>query len=406
MIDLQRVRRDFPALAQTVNGAPLVYLDNAATAQKPRVVIDEVMRVYTECCGNVQRGVHTLGARATFRYEAARATVASLIGAATPEEIVFTSGCTASINLVAYSWGDTHVRAGDEIIVSDLEHHSNLLPWQELCARRGAKLRRVPLTEAGELRLDVYAQALSSRTRLVAISQVSNALGTLTPVREMARLAHDVGARVLIDGAQAVSRMPVDVTGLGADFYAFSGHKLYGPFGIGALYARTEVLAEMPPFMTGGGMVDRVGAERSSFGEPPRRFEAGTPNVAGAVGLAKAIDYVRGLGLEAIQAHDRSLVEYARRSLAALPGVRLIGSAEAALGVVSFVMADVHPHDVATILDQRGVAVRAGHHCAQLVMDHYAVSATVRASFAVYNHFHDVDALVHELQRVREVFGL
>jgi cysteine desulfurase/selenocysteine lyase len=404
-LDVERLRLDFPALAQLINGHPLVYLDNAATVQKPQCVIDEVTRCYTSGCANVHRGAHTLGARASDAYDAARGTVQRFLNAEAAEEIVFTSGCTAAINLVASAWGDQNVGAGDEILVSGLEHHSNLLPWQRLCQRRGARLRLIPLTERGELRLDTYADWLGSRTKLVAVAHVSNALGTLNPVEVMAKLAHGVGAPILVDGAQAVSRLRVDVRALGCDFYAFSGHKLYGPFGIGALYARRELLERMPPFLTGGGMVDRVEAEEATFAGLPRLFEAGTPNLAGAMGLARAIGYLEGIGLDVVTSHERELLAYTRRALEHVAGVRLIGTAEAALGVVSFVMDDIHPHDVSTILDQAGVAVRAGHHCAQPVMRHFDVPATVRASFAVYNTRADVDALVCGLAKVRDVFG-
>lgn len=404
-LDLGRQREEFPALGQQVHGHALVYLDNAATVQKPRCVIDEVTRCYTEGCANVHRGAHTLGGRASAAYDAARRAVQRLLNAAAPEEIVFGSGCTAAINLVARTWGDQNVGPGDEVLASELEHHSNLLPWQQLCQRRGARLRLIPLNERGELCLRSYAEWLGPRTKLVAVAHVSNALGTLNPVGEMVELAHAAGARVLIDGAQAVARCPVDVRALGCDFYAFSGHKLYGPFGIGALYARAELLEQMPPLFTGGGMVRDVERETSTFAAPPERFEAGTPHLAGAMGLARAIAYVQHVGLDAIMRHERDLLDYARSELSRLDGLRLIGTAGAALGVVSFVLADVHPHDISTILDQRGVAVRAGHHCAQLVMRHFGVPGTVRASFALYNTRADVDALVSGLSIVQEVFG-
>lgn len=403
--DVHRWRGEFPALGQQVNGHPLVYLDNAATVQKPRCVIDEVTRCYTEGCANVHRGAHTLGGRASAAYDAARRAVQRLLNARLPEEIVFGSGCTAAINLVARAWGDQNVGPGDEVLASELEHHSNLLPWQQLCQRRGAHLRLVPLTDRGEVCVRSYAEHLGPRTKLVAVSHVSNALGTLNPVQEMVRLAHAAGARVLIDGAQAVARCPVDVRALGCDFYTFSGHKLYGPFGIGALYARAELLEQMPPLLTGGGMVRDVERTTSTYAAPPERFEAGTPNLSGAMGLARAIGYVEHVGLDAIMRHERDLLDYARDELARIGGLRLIGTARAALGVVSFVLDGIHPHDISTILDQRGVAVRAGHHCAQLVMRHFGVPATVRASFALYNTRADVDALVSGLSTVREVFG-
>ncbi|HKO91112.1 MAG TPA: SufS family cysteine desulfurase [Polyangiaceae bacterium] len=399
------VRRQFPALAQQLHQQALVYLDNAATVQKPECVLDEMWRSYTEYCANVHRGAHTLGERASHVYERARGVVQQLLHAASADEIVFGSGCTAAINLVARGFGDRHVHAGDEVIVSELEHHSNLIPWQELCARRGALLRTIPLDDQGRLRMDAYASLLGPRTQLVAVAHVSNALGTVNPIREITRLAHAAGALVLVDGAQAVARCPVDVRELGSDFYAFSGHKLYGPFGIGVLYARRELLEAMAPVSTGGGMVELVEAEHCTLAPVPRRFEAGTPNLAGAAGLARAIEWLQAIGLEQIEAHERELLAYARGRLGALEGVRLVGTAEPALGVVSFVLDGVHPHDISTVLDQCGVAVRAGHHCAQPVMRRFAVPATVRASFAAYNTQADVDALVAGLARVREVFG-
>jgi cysteine desulfurase / selenocysteine lyase len=403
------VRADFPALHPGApappGGAPLVYLDSAATTQKPECVIEAVARYYREGVGNVHRGAHALGGRASEAHEGARRAVAHLLHAGSPEEIVLVGGCTAAINLVAHAFGDAQVGPGDEVIVTRLEHHSNLLPWQRLCERRGATLRVVPLTERGELDLDQLAAWLSPRTRLVAVAHVSNTVGGILPVREVVELAHAAGARVLVDGAQAVARQPVDVRELGCDFYAFSGHKLYAPAGIGALYARREVLERLPPFMTGGGMVDQVGATSSSYAEAPRRFEAGTPNVEGAVGLARAIEYLEGLDLARVMRHDQALTRYARAALARVPGLRLIGEPARPLGVVTFVLSDIHAHDASSILDEAGVAVRAGHHCASLALEHFGVSATLRASFGVYNTRADVDALVAALARVREVFA-
>jgi len=404
-LEVEALRAQFPALRQRIFDQPLVYLDNAATVQKPACVLDEMLRCYTEYCANVHRGAHTLGERATESYERARGAVQRLLHAAHAEEVVFTSGCTAAINLVAHGWGERHVQAGDEILVTALEHHSNLLPWQELCRRRGARLRSVPLDAQGQLQLERYVELLGVRTRLVAVTQVSNALGTLTPVRELARLAHAAGARILVDGAQAVARQEVDVSELGCDFYAFSAHKLYAPFGLGALWARRELLADMSPPFTGGGMVELVEAERSTFSSGPRRFEAGTPNLSAAAGLERAICWLEAIGLARVQAHERDLLGYARERLARLPGVRLIGAGEPALGVVSFVIDGVHPHDASTILDRSGIAVRAGHHCAQPVMRHFGVPATLRASFAVYNTRAEVDALVAGIERVWGILG-
>ena len=401
----EQIRLDFPALGQRIAGEPLVYLDNAATTQKPEAVIDAVARAYREGTANVNRGAHTLAARASAAYESARASVQRFLNAELGEEIVFGSGCTAAINLVAYAWGEAQVGAGDELITTALEHHSNLLPWQRLCERRGARLRVIPLTARGDVDLEQLAAALSPRTRLVAVTHVSNVTGGESPLGEIVALARAVGARVLVDGAQAAPRLRVDVRAIGCDFYAFSGHKAYAPFGIGALYARRDRLREMAPFLTGGGMVDEVSAERSTYAAPPARFEAGTPNLEGAIGLERALDYLGALGVDAVRAHDEDLTRYARAALARVPGVRLIGDPARAIGVVSFVLDDVHAHDVSTILDQAGVAVRAGHHCASLVLQHFGVAATLRASFGVYNTRADIDALVRALGTVHEVFG-
>ena len=404
-LPVERLRQDFPALSgESSSGAPLVYLDNAATTQKPSVVIDAVADYYRRGAGNVQRGAHTLGARASDAYEAARVRVQGLLNAAAPEEIVLTAGCTAAINLVAHTWGDAHVGAGDEVIVTCLEHHSNLLPWQSLCARRGARLRLLPVDASGALPIQRLVEWLSPRTRLVALAHVSNTIGVENPVAEVAALAHGVGACVLVDGAQAVSRLPVDVRALGSDFYVFSGHKLYAPAGVGALYARGPLLRDLPPVFHGGGMVDEVGAESSTFAPAPQRFEPGTPNVEGAIGLSHAIDYVQAVGLAHIRRHELELTRYARDALSDVPGVRVIGDVKDALGVLSFVLEPIHPHDLSTVLDQSGVAVRAGQHCAALGLAQLGVAATVRASFALYNTRADVDALIAGLRRARRVF--
>lgn len=396
-------RLDFPALVPRSDGTRLVYLDSAATTQKPECVIEAVAAYYRQGVGNVQRGAHALGARASAAHEAAREATRRLLGARGADEIVLTSGCTAAINLVAYAYGDEHVGPGDEVLVSTLEHHSNLLPWQRLCERRGARLRLWPPNAAGELELHGLDEHLSERTRLVAVAHVSNSVGGESPVRAVVERAARVGARVLVDGAQAAGRRPVDVQALGCDFYVVAGHKLYGPAGIGALYGRRELLAKMAPPFTGGGMVDEVGVGRSSFAEVPRRFEPGTPNVEGAVGLSRAIEYLEALGLALVMQHDRELTRYARRVLAQVPGLTLLGEPAHPLGVVSFVLEDMHPHDVSTIVDQAGVAVRAGHHCASLAHAHFGVLASLRASFGLYNTRADVDALVAALSRAREV---
>jgi cysteine desulfurase / selenocysteine lyase len=403
------VRPDFPALsgraADGRRGPSLVYLDSAATAQKPECVIEAVARYYREGTGNVNRGAHALGGRASEAYEGARQAVQRLLHAGSTDEIVLLGGCTAAINLVAHAFGGAEVGPGDEVIVTQLEHHSNFLPWQALCERRGARLRVVPLTERGELELGQLDDWLSPRTRIVAVAHVSNTVGGILPVREIVEQAHRVGAYVLVDGAQAVPRLPVDVRELGCDFYAFSAHKLYAPAGIGALYARRELLERMLPLLTGGGMVDQVGMIASTYAEVPRRFEAGTPNVEGAVGLARAIEYLEALDLTRVMRHDEALTRYARGALSRVPGLRLIGDPEHPLGVVSFVLEDVHAHDASSILDAAGVALRAGHHCAALALEHFGVQATLRASFGVYNTRADVDALVGALGRVREVFA-
>ena len=406
--DLRRVREDFPILARTVHGRPLVYLDNAASTQKPRQVLAAVSDCYGEFYANVERGVHTLSQRATEERERARASVARFLGAAVPEEIVFTRGTTEAINLVAQSWGRRNVQPGDEILLTGLEHHSNIVPWRMLCDERGAVLRAAPLDERGEVRLDEFERLLSPRTRLVAVAHVSNALGTINPVREMAALArrHGTGdVAVLVDGAQAVPHLKVDVRELGCDFYAFSGHKVYGPSGIGALWGRAELLERMPPWQGGGGMIRTVTFEKVTWAPPPHRFEAGTPAIEAALGLAAALDYVTALTPAAIAAWEMKLLALATERLAEIPGVRLVGTARHKAAVLSFTVEGVHPHDVGTVLDREGVAVRAGHHCAQPVMAHFGVPATTRASFGLYNTPAEVEALAAAVRRVREIFG-
>lgn len=399
------VRSDFPALGQRVSGRPLVYLDNAATTQKPQIVLAALRRHYVRDNANVRRGVHTLGARATAAYEGARATVARFLGAADPREIVFTRGTTEALNLVAGSFGRRHVGAGDEILVSEMEHHANIVPWQMLCAAVGATLRVAPVDDRGVLDRAAFAAALSMRTKIVALTHVSNAIGTLNPIAELTALAHRVGAVVVVDGAQAVAHLPVDVRALGCDFYACSGHKLYGPTGIGALYGRAELFAEMPPWQGGGEMVRSVTWESATYDEPPYRFEAGTPPIADAVGLAAAIDYLSALDRAAVARHERALVDAAASALAAIPGLRLVGTAADKIGGHSFVLDGIHAHDVATVLDGEGVAVRAGHHCAQPILRRFGVAATVRASFALYNRMEDVERLIEGIARARRVFA-
>jgi len=404
-LDAARVRRDFPIFARPMRGKPLVYLDTAASAQKPRQVLDAMRAFYENDYANIHRGVYELSERATRMHDEARAKVARLLGAADPREIVFTRNATEAINLVAWSWGRTHLRRGDEVLVTALEHHANLVPWQLLCEERGARLRVAPIDDRGVVLLDELAAMLGERTKIVAVGHVSNALGTVNPVREIVELAHRAGAVALVDGAQAVPRIPVDVRALGCDFYVFSGHKLYGPSGIGALYGRLELLEAMPPWQAGGDMIATVGYEKTTFADPPQRFEAGTPDIAGAVGLGAAIDYVEELGLERIARHEDDLLAYGTALLSDVAGVRLVGTAPHKIGVLSFVVGDVHPHDVGTVLDQEGVAVRAGHHCAQPLMERLGLPATVRASLGVYNVREDLDRLAAGIRRVIEVFA-
>ncbi len=397
--------RDFPILARPVRGRRLAYLDNGATTHKPEAVIEAESRFYRESNANIHRGVHWLSQHATDLYEQARERVRGLLGAARADEIVFTRGTTEAINLVAYSWGRANLRPGDEIVLTGMEHHSNIVPWQLVAGQAGATIRVVPLTDSGELRLDAYEALLGPRTRLVAVVHVSNALGTVNPVARMIELAHAVGARVLVDGAQAVAHQPVDVQALGCDFYAFSGHKLYGPTGIGALYARSELLEAMPPWQGGGDMIRTVAFEGSTWAEPPQRFEAGTPNIAGAIGLAAAIDYVAAIGLQRIADHEHRLLEHATAAVERIPGLRLIGTAPEKAGILSFVVDGIHPHDLGTILDAEGVAIRAGHHCAMPVMTRFGIPGTARASFALYNDERDVEALVAGIGKAQQMFG-
>ena len=404
-LDVERIRADFPALHQEVHGRPLVYLDNAATTQKPRRVIDTVTHFYEHDCANVHRGVHLLSQRATVAYERARTTIKDHLGAADSREIVFTRGTTEAVNLVASSFVRPRIGPGDEILITGMEHHSNIVPWQLLCEATGAHLKVVPITDQGELDLDRYAELLSDRTKIVGVVHVSNALGTVNPVKTMIELAHAKSIPVLVDGAQAVPHAAVDVRELDCDFYAFSGHKTYGPTGIGALYGKREHLLEMVPYQGGGDMILSVTFDQTLYAEPPHRFEAGTPNIEGAIGLAAALDYLSSLGLDAVAAHEAELLETATDAVLAIPGIRLIGEAKHRAGALSFVMDGVHPHDIGTILDSEGVAIRAGHHCAQPVMQRFGISATVRASFGIYNTTDEIERLAEGLHKVKEVFG-
>jgi cysteine desulfurase / selenocysteine lyase len=403
--DVERIRKDFPALHQEVHGHPLVYLDNAATTQKPQAVIDALRAYYSADNANVHRGVHLLSERATEAYEGARARIQRFLNAAHSREIVFVRGTTEAINLVAQTFGRRALGAGDEVLITALEHHSNIVPWQMLCDERGATLRVVPIDDRGEVDGEAYERLLSERTRLVAIAHVSNALGTVLPVARMIELAHARGAVTLVDGAQAVSHLGVDVRALDCDFYAFSGHKLFGPTGIGVLYGKTALLERMPPWQGGGDMIKSVSFERTVYNDLPYKFEAGTPDIAGAIGLGAAIDYLDALGLDRVAAWEHELLVHATDALSALPGVTLMGTARDKAAVLSFLVDGVHPHDVGTILDQQGVAVRTGHHCAMPVMTRFGVPATTRASFALYNTHEEIDALVAGLGRVREIFG-
>jgi cysteine desulfurase/selenocysteine lyase len=404
-LDVEAIRADFPALSQSVHGRPLVYLDSAATSQKPRAVIDAVARFYAEDNANVHRGVHELSERATAAFEGAREKVRRFLGAAHAREIVFLRGTTEAINLVAHSFGRARVGPGDEVLVTALEHHSNLVPWQLLCAERRAVLRVAGIDERGEVRLDEIERLLGPRTRLLAVAHVSNALGTINPIRAIVERAHARGVPVLVDGAQAVAHFPVDVRELGCDFYAFSGHKMYGPMGIGVLYGRAELLEALPPWQSGGEMVSEVWFERATWQPPPHKFEAGTPDVAGAVGLGAAIDYLGRLDRAAVLAHERALLARGRAALEQIPGLRLLGGARESSSVLSFSLGKLHPHDVGTVLDLEGVAVRTGHLCAQPLLRLLGVSSTVRASLAVYNRALDIDALVAALLKAREALG-
>ena len=404
-LDVTRLRADFPILSQTTrSGHPLVYLDNAATSQKPRQVIDAVARFYGNDNANIHRGLYELSERATAAYAGARERVARFLGARTAAEIVFTRGTTEAINLVAQSWARDTLRPGDEVVVTGMEHHSNLVPWQLVCGQTGARLRVVPITDQGELDLDAFGRLLGERTRLLAVGHVSNALGTVNPVRELAARAHEHGALVLVDGAQSAPHLRVNVAELGCDFFACSGHKLYGPTGIGVLYGRMALLEAMPPWQGGGDMIEQVTLEHSTWAAPPARFEAGTPPIASAVGLAAALDYLDSVGLDRIEVRERELLRLATVRIGELPGVRLVGTAREKAAVLSFTLEGVHPHDLGTVLDDHGVAVRAGHHCAQPVMDRFGIPATVRASFAFYNTPEEIQALAVGVARAAEVF--
>ncbi len=403
--DIERIREDFPILHQKVHGHELVYLDNAATSQKPKAVIDAVARYYERDNANIHRGVHYLSERATEEFESARKAVQLFLHAGRPSEIIFVRGATEGINLVAQAYGRAHVGVEDEVLITAMEHHSNIVPWQLLCDEKQAKLRVAPITDKGELVFEEFERLLSPRTKIVAVAHVSNALGTINPVQEIVRVAHARNIPVLVDGAQAVPRLPVNVQELDCDFYVFSGHKTYAPTGIGILYGKQALLEAMPPYQGGGDMISSVTFEKTTYNKVPHKFEAGTPDMSGAVGLHAAIKYLNSLGMENIACHEQELLAYATERVSAIPGVRLVGTAKEKTGVLSFVMEGVHPHDIGTILDQEGIAIRTGHHCAQPVMERFGIDATARASFGLYNTKEEIDALVRGIHKVQEVFG-
>jgi len=402
--DVNQIRRDFPILKQKVHGKPLVYLDNGATSQKPQIVIDTLSRYYAAENSNIHRGVHCLSERATEAYEGARRTLQRFINAGSEQEVIFVRGTTEAINLVAQSYGRKFLKQGDEIIVSAMEHHSNIVPWQMLCEQVGARLRVIPINHDGELVLDEYRRLLNEKTKFVSVTHVSNALGSIVPVKDIVRSAHERNVPVFVDGAQAAPHLKVDVQDLGCDFYAFSGHKVFGPTGVGILYGRADLLEAMPPYQGGGDMISLVTFEKTHYNVLPYKFEAGTPHIAGGIGLAAAIDYLSGLDWTQIGAHERDLLAYGTSALSSIEGLRIIGTAKEKAGVISFVFDHIHAHDVGTILDQEGVAVRAGHHCAMPVIQRFGVPATTRASFALYNTREEIDVLIRGIDRALKVF--
>ncbi|MCH8280404.1 MAG: cysteine desulfurase [Chloroflexi bacterium] len=404
-MDVSKIRADFPVLHQKVNGKPLVYMDTGATSQKPQSVIDALVRYYTEDNSNVHRGVHTLSQRATEEYDTARSKTRQFLNAASDQEIIFVKGTTDGINLVAHSYGRQHLGPGDEIIISTMEHHSNIIPWQVLCQEKAAHLRIIPINDAGELLIDEYERLLTPRTKLVSITHVSNVLGTINPIEQIVEMAHSRGVPVLVDGAQAAPHMAVDVQKLGCDFYVFSGHKLYGPTGIGVLYGKFDLLEAMPPYQLGSDMIKSVTFESTIYNDLPYKFEAGTPHIAGVIGLGAAIDYVSDIGMDCIDTYEHGLLEYGMECLSSIGGVQIIGTASEKSAILSFVMDGIHPHDIGTILDTEGIAIRTGHHCAQPLMDRFGVPATARASLAFYNTREEIDVLVKGIDRVLEVFS-
>lgn len=402
--DADAIRREFPILSTKVHGKPLVYLDSAASAQKPQCVLDALSSAYSETYANVHRGLHYLSEASTDAYEAVRGKVASLINATDPAEVVFTSGATMSLNLIAHAYGNTYLSEGDEVLITVAEHHANIVPWHLLGDRVGSATIAAPVNEDGSFDLDIFKSYITERTKIIAIPHVSNVLGTVFPVSEIAALAHENGAICVVDGCQGVTHMPVNVNALGCDFYVFSGHKLYGPSGIGICWGRGDIWAELPPFMGGGDMIDDVETDTSTYAHPPHRFEAGTPPIAETIGLGAAIDFVQSIGMEALRDHEMDLLRYGHQRLAAVEGLNFIGQAVGKSGVISFTLDEVHPHDISTLIDQDGVAIRAGHHCAQPLMKFYGLSSTARASVAVYNQHSDFDQLAESLEKVNRIF--
>ena len=404
-LDIDKIRADFPILSRQVNGKPLVYLDSAASAQKPNQVMEALVSAYQDTYSNVHRGLHFLSEASTDAYEAVRGKVAGFIGAASGDEIVLTAGATMSLNLIAQSWAAPRLQAGDEILISIAEHHANIVPWQMVAEKTGAVVRAFPMEDDGSFRMGALTDMITAKTRIIAIPHVSNVLGTVFPVADIAKHARSAGALLVVDGCQGVVHMPVDVQALGADFYVFSGHKLYGPNGVGVLWGRGDILADMPPFLGGGDMIERVTVERSTYADPPQRFEAGTPAIAETIALGAAVDYVSQIGMEQIRAHEQDILAYAHQRLSAVEGLRLIGTAVGKSGVVSFTMDSAHPHDISTIIDNDGVAIRAGHHCAQPLMDFLDVPSTARASVGVYTTKQEFDVLATALEKVNRIFG-
>ncbi len=403
--DVETIRKDFPSLHQEVHGKPLVYFDNAATSQKPVQVIERIDRYYRWENSNIHRGVHFLSQHATDEYEKSREKVRKLLNTEHLHEVIYTSGTTQGINLVAQCFGRKYVSEGDEIIISHMEHHSNIVPWQMLCEQTGAILKVIPINEKGELEMDVFRTLLNEKTKIVAVAHTSNSLGTINPVEEIIELAHQIDVPVLLDGAQAVPHTTVDVQALDCDFFVFSGHKLFGPTGVGVLYGKEKWLEEMPPYMGGGDMIDKVSFEGTTYNGLPHKFEAGTPNIAGGIGLGAAIDYVEQIGYSHIAAHEANLLEYGTNQLAAIEGIRLVGTAEHKASVISFLIGDIHPYDAGTIMDRLGIAIRTGHHCTQPIMDCYSIPGTMRASFAFYNTYEEIDRMIAAIAQVRQMFG-